>query len=58
MPDIGAMIAFVEASTGRKPDRIIGKLYPPIVEAVSKKTGVAAERLVMDRRRALYLHRV
>ena len=37
MPDIGAMIAFVEASTGRKPDRIIGKPYPPIVEAVSKK---------------------
>ena len=25
MPDIGAMIAFVEASTGRRPDQIVGK---------------------------------
>ncbi len=47
MPDIGAMIAFVKASTGRDPDQVIGKPNPPIVQAVSKKTGVPPERLVM-----------
>lgn len=40
MPDIGAIIAFVAASTGRKPDIIVGKPYMPIVEALVEKTGV------------------
>ncbi|MDY4062129.1 MAG: HAD family hydrolase, partial [Candidatus Limiplasma sp.] len=31
-PDIGAIIAFIEASTGRRPDLIIGKPYGGIVE--------------------------
>ena len=47
MPDIGAMIAFVKASTGREPDCIVGKPHAPIVEAVSRKTGAPVERLVM-----------
>jgi 4-nitrophenyl phosphatase len=47
MPDIGAMIAFVEASTGRRPDVIIGKPNLPVVEAVVEKTGFKAEEFGM-----------
>ncbi len=47
MPDIGAMIALVEASTGRRPDVIIGKPYAPLVEAVTAKTRVPAHELAM-----------
>jgi HAD superfamily hydrolase (TIGR01450 family) len=47
MPDIGAMIAFVEASTGRRPDVIIGKPHAPIVEALARKTGVPVETMCM-----------
>ena len=47
MPDIGAMMALVEASTGRRPDVIIGKPYAPLVEAVTAKTGVPAVELAM-----------
>lgn len=46
MPDIGAMIAFVEASTGRRP-LIIGKPYRHIVEAVASRTGVPLEQTAM-----------
>ena len=47
MPDIGAMIAFVEASTGRRPDVIVGKPYTPIVEAVEQKTGIPIQATCM-----------
>ena len=47
MPDIGAMIAFVQASTGRRPDQIIGKPNTPIVEAIVEKTGFPVEQLGM-----------
>ena len=47
MPDIGSMIALVEASTGRRPDEIIGKPYAGIAKAVSEKTGVALEDMAM-----------
>lgn len=47
MPDIGAMIAFVEASTGRRPDVVIGKPHAPIVEALARKTGVPVETMCM-----------
>ena len=47
MPDIGAMIAFVEASTGRRPDEIIGKPYAGIAKAVSEKTGVSLGDMAM-----------
>lgn len=38
-PDIGAMIELVAASTGRRPDVIVGKPYAPIVNALADKTG-------------------
>lgn len=47
IPDIGAMMALVETSTGRQPDVIVGKPYAPVVEAVSEKTGFAPEQIVM-----------
>lgn len=43
MPDVGSMIALVEASTGRKPDVIIGKPNEPIVRALAEKTGLPIE---------------
>ena len=47
IPDIGAMIALVETSTGRKPDVIIGKPNPPIIEAIVEKTGFRVDQLAM-----------
>lgn len=47
MPDIGATIAFVEASTGQRPDVIVGKPYPPVVEALVERTGTPVESLCM-----------
>ncbi|MBQ2755975.1 MAG: HAD-IIA family hydrolase [Oscillospiraceae bacterium] len=47
MPDIGAMIACVEASTGRRPDEIIGKPYAGIAKAVSEKTGIPLSDMAM-----------
>ena len=46
-PDIGAIIAFIEASTGRRPDLIIGKPYVGIVEAALERTGLRADQLAM-----------
>ena len=47
IPDIGAVIAYVKASTGREPDEIVGKPYPGIVDAVVAKYGVPKDRLCM-----------
>jgi HAD superfamily hydrolase (TIGR01457 family) len=47
MPDIGAMIAFAEASTGRRPDVIMGKPHRPMVDALELKVGVPAEAMCM-----------
>jgi 4-nitrophenyl phosphatase len=47
MPDIGAMIAFVAASTGRQPGVIIGKPYHPIVDALAERIGLPVGRLAM-----------
>ena len=47
MPDIGAIIAFIEASTGRRPDLIIGKPYGGIVEEALKATGLQKDELAM-----------
>jgi HAD superfamily hydrolase (TIGR01450 family) len=47
IPDIGATIALVAASTGRQPDVIIGKPNPPIVEIVAEKTGYAVDEIAM-----------
>ncbi len=47
MPDIGAMIAFVEASTGRRPDQIIGKPNLPVVEALKERLNLPVEQICM-----------
>ena len=47
MPDIGAIIAFIEASAGRRPDLVVGKPNTGIVEAVLRRTGLNVEQLAM-----------
>lgn len=47
IPDIGAIMAFVEASTKRKADIVIGKPNHYIVDAVSEKYGVKVENIAM-----------
>ena len=46
-PDIGAIIAFIEASTGRRPDLIVGKPYGGIVDAALRRTGLERSQLAM-----------
>jgi len=47
MPDIGAMIAFVRASTGREPDMVVGKPNRLIVEKAAERAGVPVSALCM-----------
>ena len=47
IPDIGAIMAFIEASAGRKADVIIGKPYGEIVRAAQQRTGLAPGQLAM-----------
>lgn len=47
MPDIGASIAFVQASTGRAPDLVIGKPNRLIVEAAAHKLGMQIAEMAM-----------
>lgn len=47
MPDIGAMMAMIETSTGKKPDLIVGKPYAPIVDALTEKLHLPVESLCM-----------
>ncbi|MGH2521871.1 MAG: HAD-IIA family hydrolase [Anaerolineales bacterium] len=47
MPDIGAMIAFVTASTGHEPDSVIGKPNHLIVEKAAERTGSPISSLCM-----------
>lgn len=47
IPDIGSFMALIEASTGRRPDVIVGKPNAPIVEAVMRKTGYPKEQIAM-----------
>ena len=47
MPDIGAMIAFVNASTGREPDLIVGKPNKLFVEKASERTGIPVSAMCM-----------
>lgn len=46
-PDIGAIIAFIEASAGRRPDVIIGKPYRGIVDEAMRITGLQTDQLAM-----------
>ena len=41
------MMALVSASTGRKPDVIVGKPFPPMVEAITAKTGFEAQEMAI-----------
>jgi len=47
IPDIGATIAFVEASTGRVPDEIIGKPFQPMTEVILARTGLEPAQICM-----------
>ena len=47
MPDIGGMIAFVKACTGREPDVVIGKPNRYIAESASLKTGIPLSQIAM-----------
>ncbi len=47
VPDIGAIMAFIEASTGRKADLIVGKPHAGIVEAALQRTGLKNHQLAM-----------
>lgn len=45
IPDIGAIMAFIEASTGRKADVVIGKPNAPIVDGLMEMTGMQKEEI-------------
>jgi HAD superfamily hydrolase (TIGR01450 family) len=47
IPDIGAFMALVESSTGRKPDRIVGKPSPDFLRAAMLRRGATAAETVM-----------
>lgn len=47
MPDIGAIMAFIEASTGRKADVIIGKPHQGIVDGALEVAGCGASQCAM-----------
>ena len=51
IPDMGAIMAFIEASTGRKADIILGKPYGGIVREAQGRTGydLSAMAMVGDR---------
>lgn len=45
MPDVGAFMALIEASTGRKPDLIMGKPYAFTVDYVTNLIGCKKEEI-------------
>ena len=47
IPDIGAMIAMIKASTGRIPDVTLGKPNYPLVDLLSERTGLRPEQMCM-----------
>jgi len=47
IPDIGSIIALISASTGRKPDVIVGKPNLPIVQVLVEKTQMPASEMAM-----------
>ena len=46
-PDIGAIMACIEASTGRRADRVVGKPHTGIVQAALRRTGLSAGQMAM-----------
>ena len=47
IPDMGAIMAFIEASTGRKADVILGKPYRGIVDEALSRTGYQLHEMAM-----------
>lgn len=47
IPDVGAFIALVEASTGRRPDRVVGKPRPDILRAAMGRFGASPQETLM-----------
>ncbi len=47
IPDMGAIMAFIEASTGRKADIILGKPYEGIVQEALRRTGFRKQEMAM-----------
>lgn len=47
IPDIGATIAYVKASTGREPDLVAGKPNATIAALAAKRAGLPLERICM-----------
>ena len=47
IPDAGAIHAFIHASTGRYPERIMGKPNGDIVDYLLERTGARREKTVM-----------
>ena len=47
MPDIGAIMAFIQASTGRHPDVVIGKPNRQIIDMLGHKLGISVEQMAM-----------
>ena len=47
MPDIGAMIAFVKASTGREPELVVGKPNRLFVEKAAERANVPVSQMCM-----------
>ena len=47
IPDMGAIMVFIEASTGRKADVILGKPYRGIVDEALARTGFALDEMAM-----------
>ncbi|MHA1567078.1 MAG: HAD-IIA family hydrolase [Alphaproteobacteria bacterium] len=47
IPDIGAIMALVEASTGRRADTVVGKPNRPILDMAAARLGLPIESLCM-----------
>lgn len=47
VPDVGAMLALVEASTGMRPSAVCGKPFRPMGQAVMKRFSLRAEQIAM-----------
>lgn len=47
IPDIGSMMAFIETSTGRHPDVIVGKPYQPMMDAILEKVNLPKDKICM-----------
>lgn len=47
VPDVGAMLKLIEASTGRLPDRVIGKPSPDVLRAAMGRFGASPRHTIM-----------